>query len=156
MRVYLGSDHAGYELKAHLVDWLGRHGHEPVDCGPAEYDAEDDYPPFVIAAAERAVADEGSRAIVLGGSGNGEVIAANKVRGARAAVCWSPEIAVLARQHNDANVCSLGARFHSDDEAAAIVERFVTTDFSEEARHVRRIAQVRDYDLTGALSPSDD
>lgn len=156
MRVYLGSDHAGFELKAHVAGWLSEHGHEPVDCGPTHYDAADDYPPYVIAAAERAVSDAGSLAVVIGGSGNGEQIAANKVTGARAALCWSREIAELARQHNDANVCSLGARFLSFDEAAAIVQRFVATPFSEDARHVRRIAQISDYESLGALSPADE
>ena len=156
MRVYLGSDHAGFELKAELARWLIDHGHEPVDCGPTAYDADDDYPPFVIAAAERAVADAGTLAVVLGGSGNGEQIAANKVTGARAALCWSREIAELARQHNDANVCSLGARFVTVDEATSIVEGFVGTPFSEDARHVRRIAQISDYESLGALSPADE
>jgi len=156
MRVYLGSDHAGFELKAQLASWLTEHGHEVVDCGPAHYDGADDYPPYVIAAAERAVADAGALAVVIGGSGNGEQIAANKVTGARAALCWSREIAELARQHNDANVCSLGARFVSTDEAAAIVERFVATPFSEDARHVRRIAQISDYESLGSLAPADE
>jgi ribose 5-phosphate isomerase B len=155
MRAYLGADHAGFELKEHLVGWLADHGHEAIDCGPAAYDADDDYPPYVIAAAERALADPGSIAIVIGGSGNGEQIAANKVSGVRAALCWSVEIAELARLHNDANVCSLGARFHSLGDAAAIVERFVSTDFSADARHVRRIAQIADYESLGSLAPGD-
>ncbi|MEO6715008.1 MAG: ribose-5-phosphate isomerase [Mycobacteriales bacterium] len=156
MRVYLGSDHAGFELKAQLVAWLGANGHEPIDCGPPEYDAEDDYPPYVIAAAERAVRDTGSVAVVIGGSGNGEQIAANKVEGVRAALCWSPEIATLSRQHNDANVCSLGSRFHDRAAAEAIVEAFVVTEFSGAARHVRRIALISDYETSGSLSPADD
>ncbi|MCA1822855.1 MAG: ribose-5-phosphate isomerase [Mycobacteriales bacterium] len=146
MRVYLGSDHAGFELKTRLVAWLRDAGHEPVDCGPVEYDAEDDYPPFVIDATERALGDPGSVAIVLGGSGNGEAMAANKVRGARAALCWSVETARLAREHNDANVCSLGARVVDADEQLRIVETFLTTAFTGDERHVRRIAQVSAYE----------
>ncbi len=86
MRVYLGSDHAGYELKARLAEWLGSAGHEPVDCGPDKPDDTDDYPPYVMRAASAAVADPGSLGIVIGGSGNGEQIAANKIRGVRAAL----------------------------------------------------------------------
>jgi ribose 5-phosphate isomerase B len=155
MRVYLGSDHAGFELKAELVSWLRARGDEAVDCGPLEYDADDDYPPYVIAAAERAVKD-GSFAIVIGGSGNGEQMAANKVKGVRAGLCWSVEIATLTRQHNDANVCSLGARFHDVETAQAIVAAFIGTRFSEDARHIRRIALITDYESAGSLAPADD
>jgi ribose 5-phosphate isomerase B len=104
MRVYLGSDHAGFELKNHLVEWLKEAGHEPVDCGPHIYDAQDDYPPFCLRAAERTAADPEALGIVIGGSGNGEQIAANKVKGVRAALAWSEETASLGRQHNNANV----------------------------------------------------
>ena len=102
MRVHIGSDHAGFELKTHLIAWLNDNGYEPVDHGAHTYDAEDDYPPFCIDAASAAVAEPGSLAVVIGGSGNGEQIAANKVKGARAALAWSTETASLARQHNDA------------------------------------------------------
>jgi ribose 5-phosphate isomerase B len=146
MRVYLGSDHAGFELKAKLVAWLGDNGHEPIDCGPTEYDPDDDYPAFCINAAERTVADEGSFGVVLGGSGNGEQIAANKVAGVRATLCWSPEIAALARQHNDANVCSIAARFVSEAELLEILRTFLGTPFSGDARHVRRLAQIAEYE----------
>ncbi len=142
MRIFLGTDHAGYELKEHLRSVLGD---DAVDCGAHAYDADDDYPAFCLDAATRAVA-EGGYAVVIGGSGNGEQIAANKVPGARAALCWSPEIARLAREHNDANVCSLGARFLSHEEAAEIVRVFVGTPFSGDERHVRRIGQISDYE----------
>jgi ribose 5-phosphate isomerase B len=145
MRIFLGTDHAGYELKEHLRALLAAEGHEVVDCGALAFDAEDDYPSFCIDAAARAVG-EGGYAVVLGGSGNGEQIAANKVPGARAALCWSVEIARLAREHNDANVCSIGARFVSDDEAAAIVRTFLTTAFTGDARHVRRIDAIAAYE----------
>ena len=149
MRVYLGSDHAGFELKAHLVGWLAENGHEPVDCGPATYEPDDDYPPFVIAAALRVAADRGSLGVVIGGSGNGEQIAANKVKGIRAALAWNDETAALARQHNDANVVSIGARQHTIGEATALVEVFLNTGFSGESRHSRRLAMVSDFEETG-------
>ena len=113
MRVYLGSDHAGLELKAHLIEHLTAAGHEPVDCGPHSYDPEDDYPPFCFATGERVLADPGSLGVVIGGSGNGEQIAANKVSGIRAALAWSEQTARLAREHNDAQVVSIGARMHT-------------------------------------------
>jgi ribose 5-phosphate isomerase B len=153
MRVYLGSDHAGFELKQHLIGWLADNGHDPVDCGPEIYDAVDDYPPFVLRAAERVAADPGSFGIVLGGSGNGEAIAANKVKGVRAALVWSEDIATLAREHNDANVISVGARQHDTAAATRFVELFLNTPYSKEERHTRRIAMLSDYEDTGELPP---
>jgi ribose 5-phosphate isomerase B len=153
MRVYLGSDHAGYELKNHLVEWLKANGHEPVDCGPHLYDAQDDYPPFCLRAAERTAADEGSLGVVIGGSGNGEQIAANKVKGVRAALAWSEQTASLGREHNDANVIAVGARMHTTDEATSFVEKFLNTPFSDEARHQRRIDMLSAYETTGDLPP---
>lgn len=153
MRVFLGSDHAGYELKQHLIGWLADNGHEPVDCGPAEYDAVDDYPPFVLRAAERTAAETGSMGIVLGGSGNGEAIAANKVKGVRAALVWSEAIASLAREHNDANVISIGARQHDLKTATRFVEVFLGTAYSGDERHTRRIGMLSDYERTGDLPP---
>lgn len=149
MRVYLGSDHAGYELKVHLVEHLTSLGHDVVDVGPEAFDPEDDYPPFCIETARRVVANTGSLGIVLGGSGNGEQIAANKVPGCRAALAWSTEIATLAREHNDAQVIGLGARMHSPDEAERIVEAFLGTPFDGGERHSRRIAQITGYESTG-------
>ncbi len=146
MRVHLGSDHAGLELKTHLDTWLRDQGHEPVDHGPTDYDADDDYPPYCFAAGEAVVADPGSLGVVIGGSGNGEQIAANKVAGVRAALAWSRETAELARLHNDANVISLGARMHPAEEATSFVEVFLSTDFSGQERHRRRIALLTDYE----------
>jgi ribose 5-phosphate isomerase B len=146
VRVYLGSDHAGFELKAAIIAWLGEAGHEAVDCGPASYDPEDDYPVFVMRAAEGVIGDPGSLGIVIGGSGNGEQIASNKVPGVRAALAWTAETAQLARQHNDANVVSIGARQHSVQEATALVLEFLTTPFSGDERHVRRIGLISDYE----------
>ncbi|WP_242893685.1 ribose-5-phosphate isomerase [Actinomadura litoris] len=153
MRVFLGTDHAGYELKEHLVSWLKANGYEPVDCGAFEYDAVDDYPPFVLRAAQRTAAEPGTLGIVLGGSGNGEAIAANKVKGVRAALVWNEEIARLARQHNDANVISLGARQHDAETATRFVEVFLETSYSREDRHTRRITMLSEFETTGELPP---
>jgi len=151
MRVHLGSDHAGLELKDHLVGWLTENGHHPVDHGPFEYDADDDYPPFCLRAAQSVVDEPGSLGVVIGGSGNGEQIAANKVRGVRAALAWSDETAKLARLHNDANVVAVGARMHPMDEATRFIEVFLGTDFTGEERHVRRIGLLSSYEATGVL-----
>ncbi|HZC69242.1 MAG TPA: ribose-5-phosphate isomerase [Jatrophihabitans sp.] len=152
MRVYLGSDHAGFELKAQLVEHLSGLDHDVVDCGAHEYEPDDDYAAPCITAAARMMADPGSLAVVIGGSGNGEQIAANKVRGVRAALVWNDDTARLARQHNDANVISLGARSHPVADALRFVEIFLATPFSEEERHKRRIAQVAEYEETGAIA----
>jgi ribose 5-phosphate isomerase B len=153
MRVYLGSDHAGYELKNHLVEWLGAHGHDPVDCGPRAYDDQDDYPPFCLRTAQRAAADPDSLGVVIGGSGNGEQIAANKVKGVRAALAWSEETARLGREHNNANVLSVGSRMHTRDEATSFVEVFLSTPYSGAERHTRRIDMLTAYEATGELPP---
>ena len=139
MRVYLGSDHAGFELKAAIISWLGEAGHEAVDCGPASYDPQDDYPVYVLRAAKGTIDDPGSLGIVIGGSGNGEQIAANKVPGIRAALAWTVETAQLARQHNDANVLSLGARMYSAEDAIGFARIFLSTEFSGAPRHARRL-----------------
>jgi ribose 5-phosphate isomerase B len=153
MRVHIGSDHAGFELKNHLVQHLTGAGHDVVDHGPAVYDAVDDYPPFCLRTAEAVTEDEGSLGIVIGGSGNGEQIAANKVKGVRAALAWSTETAKLSREHNNANVVSVGARMHSEAEATGFVETFLATDYSGEARHTRRIEMLSGYEETGELPP---
>ena len=157
MRVHLGCDHAGLDLKDHLSRWLTEHGYEPVDHGPFEYDSLDDYPVFCLRAAE-AVAQEraagaDSLGVVIGGSGNGEQMAANKVKGVRCALVWSEETAVLARQHNDANVVSIGGRMHSLQHMTRFVEVFLAEPFSGEERHVRRIGQMAAYEATGELPP---
>jgi ribose 5-phosphate isomerase B len=153
VRVYLGSDHAGFELKARLVEWLTEAGHEPVDCGPWSFDPADDYPVYVMRAASAAVANPGSLGIVIGGSGNGEQMASNKVRGIRAALAFSNETAKLARFHNNANVLSLGAREYSIDDAVGFAKVFVETPFSAEPRHVRRLEMIATYEETGELPP---
>jgi ribose 5-phosphate isomerase B len=149
VRVYIGSDHAGFQLKSFLIDHLTASGHDVVDVGPVTYDPDDDYPAFCIETARRVVADRDSLGIVLGGSGNGEQIAANKVTGCRAALGWSPQIAALAREHNDAHVLGLGARMHTPQQAADIVDAFVAAPFSGSPRHARRIAQLAQFERTG-------
>ncbi|WP_226438180.1 ribose-5-phosphate isomerase [Rhodococcus yananensis] len=149
MRVYLGADHAGFERKNQILEHLKAAGHDVVDCGAFEYDALDDYPAFCIDAARRTVDDPGSLGIVLGGSGNGEQIAANKVPGARCALAWSVETAKLAREHNNAQLIGIGGRMHSLDETLAIVDAFVATAWSEEQRHQRRIDILAEYEKTG-------
>jgi ribose 5-phosphate isomerase B len=157
MRVHLGSDHAGLELKDHLLGWLADHGFDPVDHGPFVQDPEDDYPVFCLRAAEGVLADReaglDSLGVVIGGSGNGEQIAANKVRGVRAALAWSEETAALAREHNDAWVVAVGGRMHPLDQMIRLVEVFLTTPFPGEERHVRRIGQLSSYEATGELPP---
>ena len=154
-RVHIATDHAGMELSAHLVSHLSAKGYDVVDHGPKEYDALDDYPSFCINAALAVVADQqaGVHAlgIVLGGSGNGEQIAANKVKGARAALAWNHSTAVLARQHNDANVVAVGGRQHSVEEATELIEAFLQEPFSNEERHIRRIGKIATYETTGEV-----
>lgn len=153
MRVHIGSDHAGFDLKADLVGRLTAAGHDVVDHGAHTLDPEDDYPPFCIAAAEAVVADPGSLGVVVGGSGNGEQIAANKVRGIRAALVWNQSTAELARQHNDANVIAIGARQHTVEEALSFIDTFIATPFSDEERHIRRIGQIAAFEADGSLEP---
>jgi ribose 5-phosphate isomerase B len=153
VRVYLGSDHAGFELKSALIEWLSGAGHEPVDCGPPAYTDGDDYPVYVMRAAQAVMSDPGSLGIVIGGSGNGEQIAANKIPGIRAALAWTEQTARLAREHNDANVLSLGAREYPLADAVGFARVFVQTPFSGAARHARRIQMITDYEKTGELPP---
>jgi ribose 5-phosphate isomerase B len=155
MRVHIGSDHAGLDLKDHLVTWLTEHGYEPVDHGPFVHDPLDDYPVFGLRAAAGVAADReaglDSLGVVVGGSGNGEQMAANKVRGIRSALVWSEETAALAREHNDAQVVSVGGRMHTIEEMTRFVEVFLSTPFSGDERHVRRIAMMGEYERTGEL-----
>ncbi len=155
MRVHIATDHAGLELSAHLIEHLTAKGFEMVDHGPTAYDAEDDYPSFCINAALAVVADQAegldSLGIVLGGSGNGEQIAANKVVGIRAALAWNLDTARLAREHNNANVVAVGGRQHSLEEATGIIEAFLNEPFSNVERHIRRIGKIATYETTGEV-----
>lgn len=146
MRIHVAADHAGFDLKTAVTEHLTALGHEVVDHGAHVYDPQDDYPAFCLEAAQAVAADPGSLGLVIGGSGNGEQIAANKVLGVRAALAWSVQTARLAREHNDANVMGLGARMHPRTDALAIVDAFITEPFSADERHQRRIGQLTAYD----------
>ncbi len=151
MRLHIGSDHAGLELKTELIAHLVNSGHDVTDHGPYEYDALDDYPVFCIPAAVAAGKDPASLGIVLGGSGNGEQMAANKVKGVRAALAWSIETAKLGKEHNNANVVAIGGRMHSITECKAIIDAFIETPFSNDERHIRRINLISQYEETGKI-----
>ena len=146
MRVHIASDHAGYELKAIAITHLENNGYEVIDHGALTYDPKDDYPAFCFEAAQATVNDPGSLGIVIGGSGNGEQIAANKVRGARAALAWNLQTARLAREHNNANVVGIGARMHTSEEALEIIDAFLAEPYSNEPRHQRRIEILADLE----------
>lgn len=156
MRIHVATDHAGLEFSQHLQEHLRAQGHEVIDHGPTAYDPLDDYPSFCINAAlgvaRDARAGVEALGVVFGGSGNGEQMAANKVAGIRAALVWNDATAELARDHNNANVISIGARQHSVDEAIRFIDRFIATPFSGDERHVRRIAQLGEYERTGGIA----
>lgn len=145
--IHIASDHAGYALKEAIKEFLERQGIHVKDHGPFAYDKVDDYPDFVIPAVEAAIR-AGSKAIILGHSGQGEAIAANKVKGARAVVYYggSLDIIRLSREHNDANVLSLGAGFLSEEDAFQAVKQWLSTPFSGEERHSRRLAKIERYE----------
>ena len=146
MKIHIGSDHAGLELKSALVQYLESKGHTVTDHGPHEYDALDDYPDFCIPAAQAVAKDATSLGIVIGGSGNGEQISANKVKGVRAVLAWNIETAKLGKEHNNANVVSVGGRMHSIDECKAIIDAFIATPFSNDERHIRRIEKIAKFE----------
>jgi len=156
MRIHIATDHAGLEFSEDLQQHLRAAGHDVVDHGPKAYDAVDDYPSFCINAAHGTVADQNAGiqalGVVFGGSGNGEQMAANKVLGARAALVWNISTALLARQHNDANLIAIGARQHSVEEAKLFIDTFIGEPFTGEERHARRIAQLAEYEATGHIA----
>ena len=155
MRIHIGTDHAGLEFSRHIQDHLTAKGHEVVDHGPESYDPVDDYPSFCINAAHAVVQDHqaGVEAlgVVFGGSGNGEQISANKVKGVRAALAWNEATAKLAREHNDANVVAVGGRQHTVEEATELIEAFLQEPFSNDERHIRRIGKIAAYETTGEI-----
>jgi len=155
VRIHIATDHAGMELSAFLVAQLGQLGHQVFDHGPTVYDALDDYPGFCIAAAQAVAKDLSSKVealgIVLGGSGNGEQMAANKVAGIRAALIWNDSTAKLAREHNDANVAAVGARQHSNEQVLELIKSFIAEPFSNDERHVRRIGKISHFEATGEV-----
>ena len=140
MKIGIGSDHAGFHYKEEIRKFLAKLGHEVRDFGTFS-DAQTDYPLFIRPVAEAVARGECERGIVLGGSGNGEAIVANRVRGIRCALCWNLESARLARQHNDANVLSLGERMIAEGDLMPIVETWLTTPF-DGGRHLRRIQEI--------------
>ena len=150
MKIHIGTDHAGLDFKNIITNHLTKQGHQVTDHGAYEFNPEDDYPAFCIATAEAVMADEvdgnQSLGVVFGGSGNGEQIAANKVTGIRAALVWNEDTAKLARQHNNANVISIGARQHTQEEALHLIDLFINEPFSGDERHVRRISQIKEYE----------
>jgi len=155
MRIHIATDHAGLDLSHFLIDQLRDDGHEVFDHGPKSYDPLDDYPSFCINAALAVVADQQAEVaalgIVLGGSGNGEQIAANKVEGIRAALVWNLSTAQLARQHNDANVIAVGARQHEQTEVLELIRAFIAEPFSQDERHIRRIGKIATFEQTGEI-----
>lgn len=151
MRIHIGSDHAGLEFKNELIEHLVNKGHDVTDHGPYEFDALDDYPDFCIPTAQAVAKDPLALGIVLGGSGNGEQIAANKVAGVRAALVWSIATAKLAREHNNANVISVGQRQHTAQEVKGFIDAFIATPFSDDERHVRRINKIGKFEKTGEI-----
>lgn len=156
MRIHVATDHAGLDFSQQLQQHLRDRGFEVIDHGPDHYDALDDYPSFCINAAAGVARDERAGVpalgVVFGGSGNGEQMAANKVAGIRAALVWNDSTAELAREHNNANVISIGARQHPVEDAIRFIDRFIDTPFSGDERHVRRIAQLGEYEQTGGIA----
>lgn len=159
MRVHIATDHAGLELAQYLIDNLVQEGYEMIDHGPQHYDALDDYPSFCINAAKAVAAEradgQDSLGVVLGGSGNGEQMAANTVEGIRAALAWNVSTAELAREHNNAQVVAVGGRQHEPAEALDIITAFLTATWSGEERHARRIGQIGEYETTGSIAGFD-
>jgi len=143
--IYLATDHAGFELKEKIKWFLKKEGYEVEDFGAYSLDLKDDYPDFISKAAEAVSKNPGSKAIIFGGSGQGEAMVANKYPNVRAAVYYggAGQMPVVIRQHNDANILSLGARFLTEDQAVAAVKLFLETPFVNEERHKRRIAKIK-------------
>jgi len=148
MKVYIASDHAGYEYKGEIIKFLEEGGYEVIDCGNEKYDSNDDYPDFIIPLAEKVSKAVDSFGIALGRSGNGEAIAANKVEGVRAAMGFSPQMTKKAREDNDANILCLGADYVDLQTACKAVEIFLKTPFSGIDRHARRIKKIKDYETS--------
>lgn len=146
-RVYIAGDHAGFKLKPKLKSFLEKEGHEVIDLGPHKYNAHDDYPDFVIPLAQKVAKDKGSKGIVMAGTGQGELIAMNKVKGIRAALYYGGTLNIikLSRAHNDSNILSLGARFISEAEARRAIITWLNTKF-EKGRHLRRLKKVSKYE----------
>lgn len=147
--IYIGSDHAGYELKEKLKVFLTELNYKVIDKGAFKIDLGDDYPDYIIPVAKSVAEDQESFGIIIGGSGQGEAIAANKIDGIRATEYYGgdPEVVKVSRQHNDANILSLGARFVGDEEAREVVNLFLETKFSNDARHIKRINKIKEEEI---------
>ncbi|OGH42209.1 MAG: ribose-5-phosphate isomerase [Candidatus Levybacteria bacterium RIFCSPLOWO2_02_FULL_36_8b] len=146
MKIYLGTDHAGFEFKENIKQFLRQSGHEVEDCGAFTFDKNDDYPDFISKAARKTSEDSSSFGIVFGKSGAGECIVANKIKGIRAVLGFTEKNIILARTHNDANVLSLGSEFVSSDKAYILIKLFLETPFSNEERHIRRINKIKEIE----------
>ena len=148
MKIYIGSDHAGFEMKRQLIPFLSENGFDPVDCGPKEYVPDDDYPDYISIVAERVSKESTSMGIVIGYSGQGEAMVANRFSKVRCAVFYggSKHVLTLSREHNDANILSLGSNFITSKEAKDAVLLWLGTKFSGEERHERRIKKIENYD----------
>jgi ribose 5-phosphate isomerase B len=144
MKIYIAADHAGFEMKNKIVEYVTSLGYTVEDMGALVYDSQDDYPDFIAPLAEKVALDADSRGIIFGGSGQGEAIVANRVSGIRAVVYYGGTLDIprLAREHNNANILSVGARFVSLEEIQQVVQIFLETEFTEEERHVRRITKI--------------
>src|SRR3990167_11380783 len=146
MKVYLGTDHAGFELKEKIKSFLSENGYEVKDCGAFSFDKNDDYPDFIARAAIGVSKNPNSKGIVFGKSGAGECIVANKIKGIRCVLGFTEKNIILARTHNDANVLSLGSEFVSSDKAYILIKLFLETPFSNEERHIRRINKIKEIE----------
>lgn len=150
--IHIGSDHAGFDLKVEIIRFLEKKEYEVIDHGAYEFDGDDDYPDFVLPVAVAVAEDSNSRGIILGGSGQGEAMVANRVQGIRATVFYGEptysdeSIINLSRQHNNANILSIGARFVTEEEALEAIDMWLETAFSEDERHIRRITKIDEID----------
>ena len=147
MKIYIGSDHAGFEMKRELIAHLSEKGYELYDCGPEKYNHDDDYPDYISIVAKHISKDAEAKGIVIGYSGQGEAMVANRFPNIRCAVFYggSKHVLTLSREHNDANILSLGSNFITTQEAKDAVLLWLSTKFSGEERHVRRIQKIENY-----------
>ena len=146
IKIYLGSDHRGFELKEKTKQWLGELGHEYEDCGPFEYNAGDDYPDFAKAVAENVIINEDDKGILICGSGIGIAIAANKIKGIRAGTASDAKQIIAAVNDEDLNVLALAADYLDEEKAKAIIKSFLQAKFSGEERHVRRLGKIKELE----------
>ncbi len=142
MKIYLATDHAAFELKEYIKKRLSEGGYDVEDCGALSFDPHDDYPDIIKIAAQRVAQNPGSFGVVFGKSGTGEAIVANKIKGVRAVIAFNEENVRLSREHNNANVISIGSQFATNEQAIAFIRLFINTQFSDEERHHRRVEKI--------------